>query len=1233
MRVKKFNSKAGIIAAAATAAVGLILVVLTQVNFLGGLVVGQISTAVRDELNVELKMPDLSGNPFMGFKGRGISLVRSDDELLTIDNMNIKLSLPSLLKNSPRVSSLVIEGLRTDYDSLLKMMPEKKESSEPKDIPIDKIIFDDVNVSSPWGLLELEDSSLELRGTEWFAPAMKGNFRGIPFSIYGIVRKEAGNWFLDGFSAKLDEGSAKISGAVYPVPDFKADVKNANIQKIAEIFPNISKYGVMGTLTANMEMRGEGRNVFTAGEGTLDKAVIGKIPLEDVAAKWRYEEGVLDLSLEESKVFSSSLRGRMKFDTRAPGKYLELKADARNLRFADWTDKITHQIAGNAAMLKGSITSMEADLRGPLDALVGKVEIAPSNVTYNRMKLTSLKAKAIFEGRPSGKVDLSALNEGREIKLAGTVSFADGVPVDLKLNAKAIKLEELGKALPGLEKYELKGNADVSAKIGGEIGAMKVRAEINSPSAEIKGIGKLAGLKASPEYDISQGSLRLAGASFLWNGARIAASGNIKDIGDTSELSLRGSIKNASLNAFHSTLKFLDTLNISGDASGTWLLRGRAASPEVLLKLRVSNGKFIDLGVPKFYTEMAYSSGSLDFRKMYASIAGGSANLKGRVILPSKASGRTSSPVRWEFEGRVRTVDISALNGIFRTEQDIEGPCSGVIKVGNDGSGIRWDADLAAADGLRWKEFTAEKVTGNLNGDSKEIRVRDVKIDFLRGKHLLTGRVIPSPHGRPFYESKLDIKITSENINMYELLRKHLPVVRGVQGLIKSEVRVGGTVEKPLYSGSGTLAPFRYRGFLLPMVDVELNGSLTDIKVSEAKARLNRGALAGNGRVFLENGKWYGDIDVNGKDIDLRQIGAYLPSQFRDRLGGNVSFRFTGKGQVDKFSGEGCFSSDRMRFLGLRIRNVNAPFYISEGYAVMEDVKAETNGGTVFGGLAMDVAKSSWGGNLTVKSADVAPMIKQAFPKLTGSVSGKGDLKIRAEGETGRMSTVNAAGVLFLRDGEISGFEAVEAAKKYTKGKPLLFKTVQTAFTFDEGYLTILPGSQAVAPPGDPVYRYVMIDGLINNKKEMSLFTMGKVNIRALNALLGALQGIINVGMEYTGELDSSALLQNFLGGVLSGFTRTDFRFVTMNINGTMDSPRFSNIKVDKSEQMTSPKNLIPKSASDPNEKDYQGRDTVFRLKFEIPVGPGVSYTNGSFQGQIIEQTLGNILQGINFGN
>jgi len=1235
LKIKKINSKtakAGIIAALITAAAGLVFVVLTQVNFLGDLVVDQIRKAVNDKLGIELVMPALSGNPVVGFKGKEMSFVRSDEKLLTIDKVEIKLSLQSLLKNSPRVSALVIEGLSTDYDSLLKMLPERSGSSGTDDIPINKIIMNKVRVSSQWGLLELDDSSLELRGLKWFAPALRGRFRDIPFSVFGVVRKEEESWLLDGFSARLDEGSAKISGKVYPVPDFKADVEDADLRTIASIFPNFSKYGVMGKLTAKIEMSVEGRDIFTAGEGTIKKAVLRRVPLEELTAKWRYEDGVLDISLDESKVFESSLRGSMKLDTRTPGKYLELKINTHDLRFADWTDKITHEIAGNAAMLKGSITAMEADLKGPLDALVGKVEIAPSNVAYNKMKFTAMQGKVFFEGKPSGRLDLSALNEGREIRLAGTVSIADGVPVDLKLNTRSIKLEELGKAVSELEKFELKGTADVSAKIGGDISALKVKADISSPSAEIKGIGKLTAVKASPEYDVSLGTLRLANASLLWNGAYITASGNVKDIGGTPEFSLGGAIKNASLGGFHDTLKVLKTLKISGDASGAWALRGKTDSPEVLLKLRVPNGRFMDIVVSKFYTEMAYSPDRLDFRKMDGDIAGGRADLKGKVDLPRKTSGG-SSPVRWEFEGQVRKVDISVLNGLFGMKQDIEGSCSGQIKIGNDGSGIRWKTDISS-DGLRWKEFSAEKATGSLSGGPGEIRIGSVKVNFLRGEHVLTGNIIPSPSGRPFSESTLDLKVASKNINMYELLRKHLPVVRGVQGLINSEVLIKGTVGKPLLSGSGTLAPFRYRGFLLPMVDVAFNGSLTDIKVSEAKARLEHGELTANGRIYMENGKWHGAIDTKGKDIDLRQVGAYLPDQFRRRFGGNASFKFTGRGEVDDFSGEGSFSSERMRFLGLRITNVNAPFYISDGYAVMEDVKAETNGGTVTGGLAMDIAKSSWGGNLTVMSADVAPMIKQAFPSLSGSISGKGDLKIRAGGEPGRMSTVNAAGVLFLRDGEISGFEAVEAAKKYTKGKPLLFKTIQTAFTLDEGYLTILPGSQAVAPSGDPVYRYVMLDGLINKKKEMSLFAMGKVNIQALNALLGALQGIINVGMEFTGELDRNALLQNFLGGVLSGFTRTDFRFVTLNVNGTVGSPSFSNVKVDKSEQMTSPRNVIPKSASDPNEKDYQGRDTVFRLKFEIPVGPGISYTNGNdISGQIIEQTFGNILQGIDFGN
>lgn len=1228
-----FVTKAGIITFIITTVVGIALLILTRANFLGDLVVAQVVNAVRNELNVELEMPPLTGNPIIGFKGEDLSFVRSGEKLFTVDKIVMKLSLISIIKNSPRLSTIVIDGLNTNLDTLLKIVPKKKESSEAKDIPIDKIVFNNVKVSSKWGLLELDDSSLELRGLDWFAPALKGKIKNIPFSIYGIAKKEDDNWIFNGFSAKLDEGFVKINGTVFPVPDFKAEVKDLNINTAALVFPNILKYDVIGILSANMEMKGSGKEMTMSGDGVLKKAAWRKIPLEEVAAKWSYDKGMLEIVLDEGKVRDSSLSGIVKLDLRSPKKYIEIKASAKNLHLSDWTDKITHDAAGNIQRLKGTLTGLEANLKGPLDALVGEIDVAPSNVTYDKMKFTEFKGKIIFNGKPSGDVNFTALNEGSEIKIKGTLSVLDGIYIDLKLIAKSIKLDQLSYAVADFNKYAFKGAADISAAIEGLLDDLKIKADISSPSLEMGGVGKLAGLRLSVDYRVSEGMLLLKKTSVNWNGAHISASGKMETVDDKKILSLNGDFRNASLKNFHETLNFFKSMDISGDASGSWSLKGPANSPQIILKTRAANGRFRGLQVDKFYTEMTYSSGKLDFSSMEAQGAGGRADLKCKVSLPVKGQeGNPISPLRWEVGGRIKDVDLSALNILLKADQDLEGPCSGEIKIANDGQGLKWNADINTGS-IRWLDFRAEKAEARIKGDPKVISIESAKIDFLRGKHLVKGKIIPAPDGKPFSDASLDLTITSENINTYELLRKHLPVVRGVQGLIKSDIKVLGTVSKPLYKGNGTLAPFRYRGFVLPMLDVKFDGTRTDVNISEAKARLDKGEFSAKGRVFKKDGNWYAFLDTNGKGMDLKQIGAYLPAQFRERLGGNVNFKFTGKGPVDNFSGNGNFSSERMRFLGIRIKNVNAPFYISEGYAVMEDVKAETNEGTVSGGLALDINKSKWGGNLTVLSADVEPMIKQAFPALTGALSGKGDLKIRAEGEIGRMSTVKAGGVLVLRNGEISGFEAVEAAKKYTKGKPLLYKTLHTAFTFDEGYFTILPGSKAVAPPGDPVYRYVMLDGMINDKKQLSLFAMGKVNLRALNALLGALQGIINVGMDFTGNLDTSALLHNFLGGILSGFTRTDFRFVTLNIHGTMDSPVFSNVKVDKSDQMRSAGNIIPKSASDPNENVFSGRDTVFRLRFEIPVGPGTNYTEESFESQMLEQTLGNILQGITFGN
>ena len=265
---------------------------------------------------------------------------------------------------------------------------------------------------------------------------------------------------------------------------------------------------------------------------------------------------------------------------------------------------------------------------------------------------------------------------------------------------------------------------------------------------------------------------------------------------------------------------------------------------------------------------------------------------------------------------------------------------------------------------------------------------------------------------------------------------------------------------------------------------------------------------------------------------------------------------------------------------------------------------------------------------------DLKALMSQLAPNMKGSISGKADLKIRGSGETGRMSTVRGGGALSLTDGELSGFSFVEKAKKFTGGKPIRYKTVQATFTYMDGIFTLLPGSQAIAPDGDMLYRNVMVDGAINSEKELSFFALGKVNIRALNSVLGAFQGIISAGSDLaSGTLNKEEALQSLLGGVISGFAKNEFKFIGMGIGGTVSNPEITHLRVSQAMNMRSSKALIPSSGGDPEDNEtMKDGNTTFRFKFEIPMGPGTDTGGGTSKGDFVGQTLENLINNIDFG-
>lgn len=1240
--VKRFtykNRALYFLGAAALAFLFFTYVALAHVNFLGEMVLEQVEKAINGQLDAQVSVAPFSGNPISGFRGETLVISRSGQPLIKADSVLIDISLRSLFTGSPRVGKLTLNGLRTDYDSLLALVPEQGEDRGPTDIPINRVVLNSSEIDTPWGLLELDNSVIKPKNTEWFELDVSGALASVPTAVKGTVSKKNGSWTLGGFRLKLADGSATLSGVAFPVPNLELGLKNIELAETAKLIPSLKKIMIRGGVTGAMKITGLDSDFSISGDGTLRNALIAGIPMAEVNAVWEYSKNIIDLKISKGSVFKSSVNGDFRLDSRGGVPILTLEAKITDLDFSDWTDKIPGEAvlpyslgtAGTqeAKYLSGGITSLEAELKGPLNALTGFVKLAPSNVAYKTLKLTGISGQAIFSGKPAGSVDFSALYKNHKMTLNGSLSFYENAESDLKFRADSLDLKEIASAIKGAEELEVSGTASVSAALSGVFGRWTARGEVLSPQAAAGRYGVFKNIRLLPEYHFSDDTVKLARSSAEWNGAKVTAEGTLTP-GEQPGLDFNGDISGAETKRFETLAPFFKTMDLDAVLSGTWRVGGTLHAPTVAAEMRAADARFRGVEIRNFSGGLRYAPGKLTIEKADLRVGGGKALINANILFPQDSNG-TYLPVVWSADGTAADLPAEAINGAFGLKEAFGGTVSGPFKAGNAGGEVAWSFG-AQGQNLSWREFKADEAAGLIRGDAAIVDIENMKVSFLRGEHIINGRVTLAGEGQPAADGKLELSVETTKLNIYELLRKHIPSVRGFQGLVRGKASVTGTIAEPRISGSGTVAPLRFRSFLLPMVNFEFGGSLSDIKF-DASARLREGTLKATTRLHSDDsGQWSAEVSADGVDINLNQIGRYLPEGFREKLAGNADFNLKGGGHLGAFSGEGAFKSNHMKIMNVDINGLNAPFYISEGYAIVEDVKAKSHSGDIAGGVAFDLVRNRWGGNVTITSADVESFLKQATPQLPGTITGRGELKIRAGGETGRLSSVRASGVVRLFDGGLSKFSAVEAAQKFTRGNPIRFQTAQATFNYAGGFLTILPGSQAVAPKNDPVYRYMMLDGTVDENGVLGLFAMGKANIQALNALLGALQGLMDLGIDFNEPLDKAELLQGIIGGALTGFSRNDFRFVTMGIHGTYDAPRFDNIRVQGKSQNAS--EAIPRTPSDPKDDAFSSGNKTFKFRFEIPVGPGTAPGGGlddQARGQILKNALESLLQNADF--
>ena len=460
-------------------------------------------------------------------------------------------------------------------------------------------------------------------------------------------------------------------------------------------------------------------------------------------------------------------------------------------------------------------------------------------------------------------------------------------------------------------------------------------------------------------------------------------------------------------------------------------------------------------------------------------------------------------------------------------------------------------------------------------------------------------------------KGKISLSALSRELDLRKLSAAFFPDV-SLGGTAAGKVTLSGTLGGKLSAVfSGTSPLITFSGLLLEKAAFSLKPDGKGAYALAAEGILGKSILAVEGKMaFTPKGT---EITLkNSKKIDLGATASGLSAQAAGMVSGEADFTARGILGEKGNSWEGRIRSASLGFYRTEVKAVDIPFTWKDGRINVRDGKAEYHGGQAAASGMVDPATMRWEGNLTVKGMDLGNATEKILGGK-GSVTGKADLTARGSGTGGMVGMVFGSGQLSAKDGTVSGFDALKTVSPTGVVK---FSSVLASFNLDGRNIFLLPGSRVSAPVGDDVYRYFSASGSLGwNDSPLDLKCVGDINVRALNAFLGALQGIIAVDGN---PLTDPAFLQKFLSGLLGGMSVRDFRETSFNLKGTWDAPVLTDLKV------TAP--ATPASIPRPNGSGKN--ETQIKITVEIPTGEGKD-TSTSTEDQVKKQLLENIMKQI----
>ncbi len=1078
----------------------------------------------RDRLGAELSIETVSGNPLTGFTAQSLDLSLEESTIITVREVRVRLDLLSLVKGSPQIRSVKLDGADVDIHELAKLELRKTDSASAV-LPELTFGFTDCTVRSKAGDFLLEEGVITLEPGK-FQVESSLEFKGVQAKGEASFLAGEGKLSLVNLDMRIGTGRLELSGDLFPEVDAGGTLVNMDMETLGQLWPVLGgKFS--GTFSTNIKAYGDWPNVGARGDIAIDKGTVYGISLQGARSSWWFRGEKLWFEDITGFANGSPLSGAagLVFSGLPPETHLKLTGTEVNLN----TWKKTFPWLSFAG---GNLESLEIDLiRRSAGVFTGRVSFSAPSMEIAKQHLEAVRASLELEDDRSIKVDMNGKWFDTPVNTKGTVNLSGGAPsLDLTVTGKGLALHKASAIIPA-GKPALQGDAEGTVRILGNVNSPRFEGELKSEKIRV-----MEELVNSPRIAFSYDGKNITMKSFSasWRGLPIKGSGTVSGLGtDEASLNLSGTTGKINASVLEGFIPALSGNKPAGDIEASWKLSGPVQKPSLALDVK-------------------------------------SADLT--------------------FPGPVSLKNVAASASVSLPSQNTEA----ILKV------------EAKADSASWGDFSITGLTGKFSTGKGFLRVDDFSGKLLSGNLDASGiiNLAKEKGGKPVID--LDCELSQGDLAAFS--KKGFPLSGQVFGSFKVTGPLDG-LSVVFEAGSPELS---IRGYMLKSVAASGTAGMEGVTVEAFSAAIGEGSLEGKGSVSLSGESPAAEFSVIGTGVDLAYLTREVKAARNAGIEGTVDVSLKGSLAGGAWAGDGEVFAERLSSYGFTAEDLYAPVSLEGKLAKIQKAQGSVYDGSLLANATLDLGTNVWKIDAEVFGFDIAKAVNAAF-NIGGHITGTGTLKASIEHGKSQAMPLTGQGHFTATEGEISGFKAVEAITAAYGGTGIRYNRATSHFSLGGNMITLMPGSTITAPPGDPLYRYMMVDGILGFSSNLDLHCSGNLNVQALNIFFGALEGLLG-----TETLDARQMLQNFLGGFLGGMSRKDFRDVSFDITGTWDKPTITKLKIVVPEKGPDP---IPTTDEDENRKGSQQK-----INIEIPTGG--SSSGESVGDQIRQQILQQIFNG-----